>query len=419
MPSVDLRQRLRRIGVIRSTTNDPPLNAATVQPAVPLPGRLINNHSGPCHLVKTRYPLSKRHGDGTLGDILNCSSLTAANLAQTNHNRNIDLRGMAFLDTETTGLSGGAGTLAFLVGVGTFSGGEFILRQFFLRDPGEELGMLTELSDLLAGCSCVTTFNGRAYDVPLLKSRFTLNRRSEPFHSLEQFDLLPPARRLWRGRTTACSLGVLEQEVLGIGRGIKDVPGWLIPRIYAHHLRTGATHDIIRVIYHNAIDILSMVTLATHLLRVYSEPLAKDRSGNDCLRVALWMDDNGQNDLAEDAYRAALDRSLPTSQQSIALRRLAAFLKRANRRIDALPLWEQLADLTRDDPDPCVEMAKYFEWYAGCMQPAVDWTERALGTVQDWSSRWRREKQIAALQHRLQRVQKKRDMMLTNQHADR
>jgi hypothetical protein len=131
------------------------------------------------------------------------------------------------------------------------------------------------------------------------------------------------------------------------------------------------------------------------------------------------MDDNGQNDLAEDAYRAALDRSLPTSQQSIALRRLAAFLKRANRRIDALPLWEQLADLTRDDPDPCVEMAKYFEWYAGCMQPAVDWTERALGTVQDWSSRWRREKQIAALQHRLQRVQKKRDMMLTNQHADR
>lgn len=415
MPSTDLRERLRRMGAIGIAPKFPRGESETVQTMAPLPGRVIETISGPCQLIQTQYSLSECHGEWTLGDFLRCSSLTASRLAHTNHHRDLDLSSMAFLDTETTGLSGGAGTLAFLVGVGTFAGGEFILRQFFLRDPVEELGMLSELADLLSGCSGVTTFNGLSFDVPLLTSRFTMNRCSNPFQCLWQFDLLHPARRLWRGRTTACSLGALEQEMLGIVRGGDDVSGRIIPRIYAQYLYTGYTHDISRVLYHNTVDILSMVTLATHLLHIFTDPLSESRSGTDCLRLGTWLEDNGQSDQAESAYRASLTRSLPEDQRSIALHRLAAFLKRANRRVEALPLWEQLADLMRYDPSPCVELAKYFEWHARCLQPAVDWTERALGALEFWPTGLRRDEHLLSLEHRLQRLHRKLAKVSTRQ----
>ncbi len=409
MTTTDLRRRLQRMAMLSSAPKYSHLKAESFQNLSTIPGLEIETSSGPYYVVKTRYPLGEVHGEWALGDLLRCSSLTASRLAHTNRSGNLDLSGLAFLDTETTGLAGGAGTLAFLVGVGRFVVDEFILHQFFLGDPEDELAMLAGLSNLLGGCSGVATFNGYTFDIPLLETRFMLNRHPSPLRDLEHIDLLPLSRRMWRGRTTRCSLGVLEQEVLGITRSGDDVPGWLIPRIYANYLRTGDAHEIRRIIYHNSIDILSMVTLSTHLLQIFTDPLSERHSGLDCLRIALWLETNGTPSQAESAYRAALDRPLPQVQHPVALRRLAAFLKRANRRDEALTFWEQLADMIQDDPDPCVEIAKYFEWHVYSMHSALSWTERALRGVKIWPRGWRRDRQLDALQHRLDRLQRKID----------
>ena len=257
----------------------------------------------------------------------------------------------------------------------------------------------------------VATFNGRSFDIPMLESRFMLNRIQSPFACLQQLDLLPAARRLWRGRTTGCSLNSLEQEVLGIVRS-GDVAGCFIPRVYVQYLQDGVMHGIRRVMDHNSIDILSMVVLATRLLETFDQPWAKGVSGSDCLRVGLWLDTKGLSDEAENAYWAALQRSLTQGERLILLRRFAAFLKRANRRVEAMMLWEQLADLTQDDPDPCVEIAKYFEWHTRSLQPAIEWTERAIRGVKDWSCTSGKDVHLVALNHRLQRLERKMDSMM-------
>ena len=152
MTTSDLRQRLRRIGVMRHTPRSSHSKSADIQNPAILSGRVIKKSTIPFQLVETLYPIDESHGHGILGDLLRCSLQTASRLSYTDHSGKFNFSRLAFLDIETTGLSGGAGTLAFLVGIGSFSVEGFIVRQFFLSDPADELGMLTEIAELLDGC---------------------------------------------------------------------------------------------------------------------------------------------------------------------------------------------------------------------------------------------------------------------------
>ncbi|MEK7786424.1 MAG: ribonuclease H-like domain-containing protein, partial [Chloroflexota bacterium] len=341
---------------------------------------------GPCFLVESTYPLDHQHGRRALADLLACDSRTAARLIKNNSLDDADLASLAFFDIETTGLAGGAGTLAFLIGVGLINSDQFILRQYFLREPKEEKAMLAGLADSLLGRVGLVTYNGRSFDVPIVQSRFTMVRRRFDLAALPNLDLLPAARRLWRGRYENCSLGTLEGAVLGLERTEEDVPGWLIPQLYVDYLRTGDAGEMRRVIYHNAEDILSMVTLATHILETFADPLNKRRSGEDCLRLAMWHDDAGDAEQAEAAYRAALNRALPDAQALVAYERYATFLKRADRRAEAISLWQNWAGLAPDDVRPCVELAKFYEWDVDArdVEQAKEWATRALLCLSHW-----------------------------------
>ena len=156
-------------------------------------------------------------------------------------------RRVVFFDIETTGLSGGAGTLAFLAGCGWFEDGGFRVRQFFLSGPAGERAMLAALGRVFDEATLLVTFNGRTFDVPLMETRWAFHRTAAPTDDLPHFDMLPPARRLWgRARTAGrrrdgargCSLSALERSVLGFHR-LGDVPGFEIPARYFHFLRTG------------------------------------------------------------------------------------------------------------------------------------------------------------------------------------
>ncbi len=410
-----LRRKLQRMGMAFSGQPDhvpqaarPPQSGG--QSGATLPGgQVLPTDFGPAYAIDTRYPYHHQHGPYRLGDLLARSGAVAATLLRAAKPDNLDLRELVFLDTETTGLGGGAGTLAFVIGVGWYEDDEFVLRQYFLRDPAEETAVLSQLAALLNSASGLVTFNGRSFDVPLLETRYLMNRLDAELdiRGLPNLDLLHPARRLWRGRLESCSLGSLETHILGLDRTDQDVPGWMIPMLYNHYIRSGETHDMERVLYHNREDILSMVSLAAHLLTYFGDPLADTLSGEDCLRLARWYEDSNRPTDAEVAYRQALARELPAGQYVLALRHYARYLKRANRRSDACAYWEALVPLDPSDSEAAVELAKYFEWHAIDLSVALYWTDAAIDGIQQHPIAWRRHEALADLHHRRDRLHRK------------
>ncbi len=420
-----LRDRLRRLGVKQgrsglkpsdpqSSTPEPvqkktPAQSWTIESLVA--GHEVVTDLGAHFVAEMVLPLTHQHGARALGDLMACTPKVAAQLGRAEALAQNPLSGLAFFDIETTGLAGGAGTLAFLIGVGVIDpeAEQFILRQFFLRNPAEEASLLHGLTETLAGRHGLVTYNGRAFDVPIVQSRFILARKRFDLLGFPNLDLLPAARRLWRGRYDNCSLGTLEAQVLGLRRTAADVPGSLIPYLYVDYLRTGDAREMQRVLYHNAEDILSMVTLTAHILETFADPVGQKRSGLDCLRLAMWHDDRGEAEAAEAAYKAALKRKLPTDQKPILYARYAGLLKRLDRRTDALPLWEKWADLDESDPTPCLELAKHYEWdpEAKDIETAKAWAARALICVTHWKKGWRRDEMWATIEHRLGRLGKK------------
>ncbi len=177
-----------------------------------------------------------------------------------------DLEDILFLDTETTGLSGGTGTIAFLVGVGWFKNSTFISRQYFLPDFSHEYAMLADLTRLAEKFKVVMTFNGASFDLPLLRTRGLMNRLKDPCGSLTSWDLLVPGRRLWGRILPDCRQQTLEKALLKIERDSGDIDGALIPQTWFDFLLTGNGDMIARVLYHNQRDLLGMVGIFGNVL---------------------------------------------------------------------------------------------------------------------------------------------------------
>lgn len=370
-----------------------------------LPGlQTVQTPEGPCDVLDHVYPLKQRHGAQRLGDLLAHSGDCAARFCQDERLAPVTFRDLLFLDTETTGLNG-AGTVAFMVGVGFFEQDAFVVRQLFLRDPGDEPAMLLLLQELVERHTGVVTFNGRSFDVPLLDGRFLINRLSSDLIQRPHVDLLPPARRLWRDRFSSCSLGSLEENLLGLRRSEDDVPGWIIPALYYQFLQTGDGRELARVFYHNRLDILSMVTLAERVARLFAQPDPADHP-LELLGLGRWKVDLGYSREAEAALRMAAVPELETERFQEALLRLGALLKRDDRRDEAVTVWKQAAATSFDDVTAHIELAKHYEWQAGDLPRALTWTDRALQLV-GAQNETDVDSIYAELQHRRARLQRK------------
>ena len=419
----DLRRRLRELGVVKGVRELDARSLASTpgagghpRPRVAIenlvPGHFHTTSHGQCFVTETIYPLDYLHGNLPLSAFLGLVSEIAAQIAHDGALVSVDLRRACFLDTETTGLSGGTGTMAFVVGLGFFAEDGFCVRQYFLRDPGDEPAMIEALAEFLPQFEALVSFNGRAFDVPILENRFILARFPPPTAGTPHLDLLHPARRLWQYGLSSRALGTLEQEVLGVLRAQDDVPGGVIPYLYRDYLRTGDAREMKRVLYHNAVDILSLVTLAVRICRAFADPWAEAGvSGAEFYSLGRWYAAEGRPTEAERAYRAALGVELAPELRTRALRTLAYHLKRADRRAEACAYWQQLAlETTPDTADHVlahVELAKYFEWHVGDLSLAAGWTRAALARVADWPAGTRRDVALAELRHRLVRLERK------------
>jgi hypothetical protein len=421
----NVQRRLRELGVIkgvRELATPPSRPRVAIEDLVP--GRFHTTRRGRCFIVEERYPLDHLHGSLPLSAFLDLSPEIVAQIAQDDTLASVSPRRACFLDTETTGLSGGTGTMAFVVGLGFFvdsveagsmeagsvEAEHFHIHQYFLRDPGDEPAMIETLAEQLAAFEVLVSFNGIAFDVPILENRFILARTRPPTMGMPHLDLLPPARRLWRYGLPSCALGALERKVLSVLREQDDVPGGVIPFLYRDYLRTGDAREMKRVLYHNAVDILSLVTLAARLCRTFADPWAEARlNGAEFYGLGRWYANVGRPADAERAYRASIQADLAPDLRAKALRDLAHLLKRADRRAEAFAYWQQLALETTDDVLAHVELAKYFEWHAEDLSLAAGWTRAAIAQVEHWPEGEHRYVTLAGLRHRLSRLERKMD----------
>ncbi len=403
--AAELRRRLRVLGAggkkAARQRAAPPRALVNLPPGEELPGA-----RGTAYRLQRQYPRDHLHGNSRLCRLLDFPVDLLERVAGGQW-RLARLEGLAFIDTETTGLAGGAGTLVFLVGIGTFTSQGFLLRQYFLRDPREEPAMLEHLARDLEEAEGFVTYNGRAFDLPLLEGRYVIALRQRlALLQRPHLDLLFPARRLWRRQLPDCRLATVERHILAVQRGEQDVPGALIPSLYQHYLRTGDAREMARVIYHNQVDVLSLVGLTAQVLSRHQDSPDEALTAGEALALARWHARHGRAPAADRAFRLALRAGFPQLRRA-ALRGYSFFLKGQGRRAQAVEPWQAWHALDPSDPVPCVELAKYYEWEAGDLQAALRWTERGLNCLAHWPPGWRREEARAELDHRLRRLERK------------
>ena len=412
--STDLRDRLRQLGVHKGAAKVTSRAKRTLGLEALINGEVIETDYGPTFVHVERYASDHAHGRYALGDALSQSPSIAARLADLDDGQ-LDLRRAVFIDTETTGLAGGTGTLVFLVGVGMFDqDNSFTVRQYFLRSPGEEAAMLLHLNDTLDQYDAVVSFNGRGFDLPLLQTRFTLARLNPRILTAPHLDLLFPARRIWRGRLESCRLSSLEYHILDIHRDQTDIPGELIPQMYFDYIRTGDASEMPRVLYHNVYDVLSMVSLSTHLIQLFDEDRISVRDVGDLFALGKWHADQDRIDQAERYLRQAVEVAADRESHHAAAVRLAALYKQLDRRAEAVPLWEAVVDRKNVlAVEACVELAKHYEWHEVDMKKAMKWTQRGLSITTHLKADVARNEWLAALTHRHERLEKKQSFRQT------
>ena len=290
--------------------------------------------------------------------------------------RELDYRQALFLDTETTGLAGGTGTVAFLIGLGWFEGGGFVTRQLFARDYAEEKAALLGLQGLLRGRQFLVSFNGKAFDANLLAARFIMNRLPDPLAGLPHLDLLHPARRLLSHRLGDRRLGALEVAVLGFERE-GDIPGSEIPQRYFDWLRLRDGRLMADVFEHNRLDILSLAALAAQLAELLDPDgeNARCHPGDRLAAARLFL----ARACPYDAVRRLvplIGGSCPETARE-AGRELSLVYKRSDQWPAAVAIWEEMVRRDGEDLFALVELAKWCEHRRRDFAQALALTMRA------------------------------------------
>lgn len=359
-----------------------------------------------CFVIERRYPAASFHGNVRVGDLSHCD---AANVSRFTSNWARGQEGVTedlcaaeqpagrvmFLDLETTGLTGGAGMCAFLVGCGWFDEGDFVIRQLFLSSFAGERRQLEAAAAWLNDCAAVVTFNGKTFDLPVMETRW-LFHRMEPVTDTLHLDLLHPARCLWKDRGgprpsrlasaswvreddegSRCTLQALERVMFGVSR-VGDVPGFEIPSRYFQFVRSGDPAPLEPIFEHNRMDLLSLAALTARTLQLVNDGPAVARDVRECLALGRVYDRTGARARALACYLEAagldactygaggrlgeqgslwagdvFDRrdrfsAADTPTKIEALRKVALHLRRERRHSEAVAIWQQILTLATE-----------------------------------------------------------------------
>ena len=327
---------------------------------------------------------------------------TLALMSEKEMPEDFDPRRILYLDTETTGL-GGSGTVAFLVGLGWLTDEGFEVHQFLMRDYPEEPYLLKHIAAGLKRFDVLCTFNGTTFDVPLLESRFLMNRMDRSCLNLPHLDLLHMCRRLWKLRLGRCNLGRLEEVILGRPRE-DDIPGSEVPQRYFTYLKSGDMRLLEDVLKHNAQDIASLCVLLNHMADLYLHP-EKIRFSEDVYSMGRALERVDRTEQARRCYRLARGGRMGDLAGSA----LAVSYRRAGQREEAAQVWREMIREGRGGVMPYAELAKYEEHIRRDIPAALSLTEQAIARLSEPG--FGRDETVQemknALQYRWQRLKRK------------
>jgi hypothetical protein len=349
--------------------------------------------------VRRDYPLSWLQGNIELGAALASASEHIAFSAADEALLDFDPRTALFMDTETTGLAGGSGTVAFLVGIGYFIKDGFRLDQCFMRDYDDEEAMLRFVAERFAEGRTVVSYNGKSFDMPLLRSRFIQQRAPFRSEGMPHYDLVHAARRFWKRRLSDCSLGNIEKEILGVRRH-GDVPGHLIPEMWFEYLDTRDARPLQGVLYHHQMDILSLVALTGWLSQCLSAPQGDgfEHIEDRLSVVRVHFKQKKYLDVVEHANRfLEVQERGPMRRECLEM--LALACKRLGRWLEMQQAWEQILEEFPNDIIARHELIKHHEHRTRDLPTAERLCREALDRLA--------AEQARSFSMRLERIQKK------------
>jgi uncharacterized protein len=369
------RLSVERLRAALGTHPPPPVRRRYAALESMYPGREIETDYGPCFMAEWSFPLDHCHGHQPLASARTLDDGGAACVARDAAYK-APVRPV-FFDTETTGLSGGTGTYAFLVGLGTIEADRVVVRQYVMRDYDEEPALLDAVSRQLAQHDAIVTYNGKTFDVPLMETRFIASRRSGGAIPSAHLDLLFPARRLLRGQLERCALGDVERSVLGFHR-VEDLPSWMVPSVYFQFVREADPRLLGGVLEHNRDDILSLVALTGWLARTYQSTPCTQTNTRLLTRVARTYASIGWHERAMQLLLRVVESAHSGDWRAEAALDLARLRRGAGLGSDAEEMWNIASDHSALGIDALVAWAKYLEHERRDFERAQKVVERAL-----------------------------------------
>jgi uncharacterized protein YprB with RNaseH-like and TPR domain len=402
---MDLEKRLYEALKLHKTTPRKPKPDLYKKPPI---GKIRKTNLGPVWMVETVYEEGYLHGRTELTRSIPDSALDffGIDISQ----GLVDLTRTAIIDTETTGLAGGTGTYPFIIGTGFWRKNKFVVRQYILRDFSEEPAQLEAFTDDLSKTSSLLTYNGKSFDIPLLRTRFRINRLKVPFADYPHIDLLHPCRRIYRNHFDTFNLTFLEAMILGYERA-DDVPSHLIPKIYFDFLQNRDDNLLIPILYHNRDDIVSLYMLAQETARRIDLALCgASNDDNMFLSLAKIRFTEREYDSAEKMLGFIKSDFAEKQVNDDAMMIKSITAKRVKDWDKAQSAWRQMIDCGRFGIFPHIELAKHLEHRAKDLGSALELTKSAMRLLEferELLSGSEYRKNLSELKHRQKRILKK------------
>ncbi len=364
---------------------------------------------GHCFIVEHRMAPSEKYGRMTIGELAEQLKASASEARVVSGSQEAGPP-FVFFDLETTGLSGGAGTQAFLVGCAWFDDEDALrTRQYLLARYSDERAMLAAVAEDLGRAGALVSFNGKSFDVPVLETRFLFHRLDWTLSGRAHLDVLHPARRFWK--EDDCSLVVLEQQVLGAWRD-GDISGYDVPARFFQFVRSGDARPLVAILQHNRLDLVSLAGLTSRLLEIVRGGADYAENAREALALGHVYTRARVDDRAIEAYERAV--TLATTSRSRrapllvidSLRALAVAYRRARRFDEAAQCWTALIESgcpSSLEQEAIEALAIHHEHRRRDLESAKLFAQRNL----DVSHRQHRESVTAAAKQRLSRIERK------------
>ncbi len=340
-----------------------------------LGGALFPQDNGAFCCVTTRYPFDYYYSTYAPEEWNTVRSFPHSAFSLYDHDEELAVENLLYFDTETTGL-GGAGTVPFLIGCGSMTPEGFEVRQYLIPDYNDEPAMLDAILRELSDRRTLVTYNGAAFDLPVLRDRLIINRTARELPDIAHVDLLPPTRRLFKRRLKVCNLTNIERELFEHYRD-DDIPGYLVPSVYFAWLADESLDLLPQVLAHNRQDILSLHFLATHIARAFRSEGQTLSEIDDLYSLSRIYGRRKRHDkVVTLTERMVHDSGSDLSPEILLYQSLA--LKRSGSLEQAVTIWEKLSEVaSREGYLSCLELSKYCEHRSGDLPRALHYALQA------------------------------------------